>query len=146
MSIAGGAKGEETMEPGEDFGDDIGRCLVEGVDAEEERLRVVFDESQYAARLCQVVVGGVDDGVGVLKQRLDRKSLTEREQMVQLGDAVLLAMTKSMLDDSLQIHRILCKISFQNATTEGVRRVAKSQKSLGIYQPGSVVHEAFVGK
>ena len=54
------------MEPGEDFGDDIGRCLVEGVDAEEERLRVVFDESQYAARLCQVVVGGVDDGVGVL--------------------------------------------------------------------------------
>ena len=101
MSIVGGAKGEETMEPGEDFGDDVGRCLVEGVDTEEERLRVVFDESQYAARLCQVVVGGVDDGVGVLTQRLDRKSLTEREQMVQLGDAVLLAMTKSMLDDSL---------------------------------------------
>ena len=102
MSIVGGrAKGEETVEPGEDFGDDIGRCLVEGVDAEEERLRVVFDESQYAARLCQVVVGGVDDGVGVLTHRLDRKSLTECEQMMQLGDAVLLAMTKSMLDDSL---------------------------------------------
>ena len=36
MSIVGGAKGEETMEPGEDFGDDVGRCLVEGVDAEED--------------------------------------------------------------------------------------------------------------